>query len=487
MARRRFDLVVCGAGAAGMPCAIAAAEAGARVVVVEKAAEVGGTLHVAGGHLSAAGTRRQAALGIDDRPEWHYEDVMRICGDTADPDLVRLAVAEAGPTVDWLDELGFPHDPESPQPALIYKPYGVARLHWGDAPGQKGPVILRTLRPRWDALVADGRIELLLEHGFSALLVEGGTVVGACAVGPAGERVELRAAAVVLATGGYASSPEFFAELTPGEPSVVGLARPAATGDGIRAARALGATVRWADRYLLNYGIVEDPPGSGRGASRLEAIDLRPTRERREIWVNAAGGRFVAEDVQSLAEQHRALREQPGQTAWLVLDEASVRAGPPVHLAWDASELRRRAAERRCAWSADSLGALARLAGIAPGGLERTVTGWNAACAAGCDPLGRQTGLVALAEPPFFAIRMRVGATISFGGLAVDGDLHVLDATGVAIPGLYAAGEILGAAQTSGQSYTGGMLLTPALAFGRLLGRRLGARAGGGLAAGAGP
>lgn len=469
------DLVVCGAGAAGMPCAIAAAEAGARVVVIEKTAEVGGTLHVAGGHLSAAGTRRQAAKGIEDRPEWHYDDVMRISGGTADPELVQLAVAEAGPTIDWLDELGFAHAPESPQQSLAFKPYTVQRLHWGDAPGQKGVVILRAIRPSWDRLVAAGRIEVLLEHRLAELLVEGGAVVGVRAVGPAGELVEARGDAVVLATGGYASSPELFAELTPGAPSIVGLARPSATGDGIRAARALGATVRQAERYVLSYGILEELPGSGRGASRKDDIDLRPERERREIWVNAAGERFVAEDVQSLDAQRRSLREQPGQRAWLVLDEAGVCDGPPVAPRWDASELRRRAGERRCVWSADSVGALARLAGIAPEGLERTVAAWNDACAAGVDPLGRVQGLVPLVEPPYTAILMRVGASISFGGLAVDGDLRVLDAGGVPIPGLYAAGEILGGAQTSGQSFTGGMLLTPALAFGRLLGLRLGA------------
>lgn len=157
-----FDLVVCGAGSAGMPCAIAAAEAGARVAVLEKSAEVGGTLHVAGGHLSAAGTCRQAERGIVDHPDLHFEDVIRICGDTANRELVRLAVDEAAPTLDWLDSLGFAHAPESPQKALIYKPYGVERLHWGDAPGQKGPVILRALRSRWDSLVGEGRIRVYL-------------------------------------------------------------------------------------------------------------------------------------------------------------------------------------------------------------------------------------------------------------------------------------------------------------------------------------
>jgi fumarate reductase flavoprotein subunit len=478
MPSERYDLVICGAGAAGMPCAIAAAEQGARVVVIEKAAEIGGTLHVAGGHVSAAGTRLQAELGIEDTPDSHYDDVMRICGNTADPALLRLAVDEAGPLVDWLHDLGFPFDPEAPQPALIYKPYSVARLYWGEAPGQKGPVILRTIRPEWDRHVAAGRITVLLEHALAGLVVEDGRVAGIRATGPDGAGRELRGDAVVLATGGYGSSPDLFAELTPGAPQVLALARPAATGDGIRAALDLGAEVRGADRFLLNYGVLPAEPGSTRGASRSEGIDLRPERPRREIWVNEAGERFVAEDVQSLAAQHDALRAQPGQRAWVVLDEACLREGPQVHLAWDSSEVRRRAAEGRVAWLADSPDALARRAGLDPAALARTIEAWNAACAAGSDPLGRTTGLVPLAEPPYVAIEMRCAATVTFGGLAVDGELRVVDAaTREPIPGLFAAGEILGGATTSGRSYTGGMLLTPALAFGRLLGRRLGASA----------
>ena len=86
-----------------MPCAIAAAEAGARLVVGEKTEDVGGTLLVNfTGHLSAAGTCRQRARGIDDSPDEHFADVMRISNGLADPLLVRLAVDEAPRTIDWL-------------------------------------------------------------------------------------------------------------------------------------------------------------------------------------------------------------------------------------------------------------------------------------------------------------------------------------------------------------------------------------------------
>lgn len=471
-----FDVVIVGAGSAGMPCAIVAAERGARVAVIESSAEIGGTLHVAGGHLSAAGTRRQKERGIHDTPDDHYADVVRINRGTSDPTLVRLAVDNAAATIDWLDDLGYRQHPDSPQPSVILAPYLVERVHWGESGLQSGPDILRALRPAWDRQVAAGRIELLLRHRLTGIATEGGAVTGAHADGPDGP-VTVRGRNVVLATGGYGANPKLFAELTPGAPDVLGLAPPANTGGGLVAARELGATVVGADRFLVAYGIMEEHPGSERGASRLNGIDLRPERPRREIWVNEAGERFVAEDVQSIVKQHAALLAQPGQRAWLVLDAAALREGESVHLDWDAAGVRRAALEGRHAWSADSPGDLARLAGIDPAGLERTLAEWNAAAAADRDELGRTTGLVPLAEPPYVAVLMRIGVMLSFGGVAVDGELRVVDGSGAPIPGLYAAGEILGAAQTSGKSYTGGMQLTPALTFGRLIGERLGAAA----------
>ena len=104
------DILIVGAGTAGIPCAIAGAENGARdVVVLEKTAELGGTLHLSAGQMSGAGTRIQKAQGIEDSPQEHY--VRTSCGSVngfADPALVRQAVDEAAATLDWLQDLGFP-------------------------------------------------------------------------------------------------------------------------------------------------------------------------------------------------------------------------------------------------------------------------------------------------------------------------------------------------------------------------------------------
>ena len=195
-----FDIVVCGAGTAGLACSIAAAEAGARVVVVEKDVEIGGTLHLSAGQMSAAGSRLQSAKGIDDSPDRHFEDVMRIGQGRNDPELVRLAVGEAAATIDWLEELGFPFPEEMPIIYHGHDPYTRPRTYWGP---EMGVSILRTIAPRFEELVAEGAVTLLLGHRLRELVVEDGAVRGVRAEGPDGD-VELRAPASPARTGSRA-------------------------------------------------------------------------------------------------------------------------------------------------------------------------------------------------------------------------------------------------------------------------------------------
>jgi fumarate reductase flavoprotein subunit len=166
-----------------MACAIAAAEQGARVVVVEKTDDVGGTLHLSSGQLSAAGTRRQRTRGIEDTPDQHFEDVMALSHGHADPALVRLAVDEAPRTIDWLEELGFEFDPSTPALYYGHEPYSRPRTYWGPEGGRS---VLRVLSPRWTELVESGRITVLFRHRADELIRDNGAVVGIHALGPDG-------------------------------------------------------------------------------------------------------------------------------------------------------------------------------------------------------------------------------------------------------------------------------------------------------------
>ena len=477
------DMIVVGAGTAGIPCAIVAAQAGATVAVFEKDSRIGGTLHVSAGHMSGAGIRRQHDVGIDDDTvDRHFDDVMRLSRGEADPVLVRVAVEEAPQTIDWLHDLGFTFDPETPAIYLGHDSYSRARTVWHAAPAGfehipmgRGLGILETLQPLWDEQVVAGRIVPHLSTSLTSLIVEDGAVVGVRATGPAGT-LELRAAHTVVATGGYGSNPELFAELTPGRPRLVTNAWHTSTGDGLIAARAAGAAIRDGEKHNYRLGMIEVVPGSGRGDMRKDFVNISAAvRRPDEIWVNARGERFANETSHDITAQERTIFGQPGHRFWLVFDEAAV-AGPqaPLPLLWDRDRLRAAADEQIFLWRDATPAGLAAKAGIDPDGLERTLAAYNARSAAGApDPLGRTGTDAPLAQGPFYALALPAGVLVTFGGIHVDAQLRALDTAGHPIPGLYAAGEVVGGGATSGIAFCGGMLITPALSFGRILGRTL--------------
>ena len=116
----QWDVIVVGAGTTGLPAATTAAQRGGRVLVVDAAEKIGGTLHVSSGQMSAAGTRLQAEQGIEDSPEKHLEEVMRISRGTIDPVLARLTIFNAAEAFDWLMERGF--DVQDPVPVHRKRP-----------------------------------------------------------------------------------------------------------------------------------------------------------------------------------------------------------------------------------------------------------------------------------------------------------------------------------------------------------------------------
>lgn len=462
------DILIVGAGTAGIPCAIAAAEAGARVSVIEKTTELGGTLHLSAGQMSAAGSSVQRARGIEDSPQEHFDDVMRIGHGHADPELLEQAVSDAAATLDWLGELGFPFPDDMPIVYYGHDPYSRARTIWG---AEMGVSILKTIQPRFEEFVDAGAIELHTGHQLERLLLEAGHVVGVAGTSSAGA-FELRAEHVILTTGGYAANRTLFTELHPGVHCLLG-ARESSTGDGMQAAREIGADVRGMEHHLPTPGCIELEAGSGRTDIWDAFANAMPQYRRiKEIHVNTAGQRFVREDEPSADARERALAAEGGR-AWIVFDEAMLDDDDPVIVGWTAEMVREEAARGERVWQADTLEGLARGAGIDGPGLIATVERYNDAVRSNADPLGREQFGGEIAAAPFYAIATHAGTVVGFAGLTVDRDLRVTDQTGAPIPGLYAAGEVIGGAALMGDGYGGGMCVTPAMSFGRLLGRRL--------------
>ena len=470
MAQEQYDLIVIGGGTAGMPAAIFAAERGARVLIIEKAPRLGGTLFLSGGQMAGAGSVFQAAKGIEDSPDAHYDDIMRINQSSSDPVLTRLWANNGAASLDWLATNGFTVHENHPVRGAGHDYYRTARYVWGPA---NGISILTVIEPLVAAQVAAKRITVLLNAGAVDLIKdESGAVLGVVAEDDNGKRSDFRGRSVVIASGGCAANPSMFEDLH-GVPLYSQVAYPFSQGAGLDLGLGAGGYLRGGEKYVgLFGGILEDDEYPSPLTASL-AVDPR-TRPAWEIFVNAHGERFLQEDHPSPDHREHALDRQPGRRFWAVFDQTIFDQAPPVIPAWPHEKISNAFNEHPMFTRAPTMGELGVKAGIHPKMLEESVTEYNAALKRGVpDHLGRTHRPLPINDPPFYAIRAQGWTLISFAGLAVDGDLRVIRSDGPPVPNLYAAGEVIGAGATSGNAYTNGSMVTPAITFGRLLGQRI--------------
>jgi succinate dehydrogenase/fumarate reductase flavoprotein subunit len=470
----QFDVVVVGAGTSGIPTAIEAADAGARVLLVEKDSRIGGTLHTTGGHIAAAGTKRQKAHGIEDSPAAWMDDIRRITRDQFREDLMSQVVENATEFVDWLDEHGYRFDPATPRIIYGHEPYYTARTYYGT---DAGVSLLDVFKPLLDERVADGRITLWTQAPVLGLITEGDEgdrkVVGVNVLRGGSEDVEVRAPHVVLATGGFAADKEMFEELV-GYP-LVSAAHPTSTGDGLLLAQEIGAAFQGEGIYLPTFGGLPHPTTPGRVQWEERPV-LTQERPPWEIYVDRQGNRWCAEDEPSIDLKERMLLNVPDLTFWTIFDDDGVENSTPIVVNWGPDDVRSRANVREGVQKADTLDELAAITGIDAEGLKATVAKYNGMVESGEDPdFGRTFFPSKIEKGPFYALRNHGITLVTFIGVDTDAEMRARRADGSVIPGLYAIGEVTGAAATTGQSFCSGMLITPGVVLGRLLGRRLGA------------
>lgn len=473
MTTTSYDIVIVGAGTAGIPCALAAADAGASVLLVEKDSQIGGTLHITGGHLSAAGTKRQAEKGIDDNPQQHFEDIRRLNNGTSREDIVERAVNLAPAMLDWLHDNGFDFTPESPERPHEHEAYSVARSYTGV---EGGLSILRILQEHLTPALEAGKIELRTStHVIGLVQQDDGTVTGVQVMDKSGKEEQIDAGAVVLATGGYGANPELFEELE--NRPLVSSARLTSTGDGLIFAREAGAAIQGQGKHMPTFGGLIDAKSSWRSPVFPRATLNADLRAPWEIYVDKHGDRFVAEDSPGSDAKERALYNVDDMRFWVVMDERAVLEAGDLIPGMGREQLHQMAAENPGFHVADTIEELAEQAGINPAGLAATVARYNDALAHGTpDEFGREVRPAPIAQAPFYAIRNHGVVLVVFSGVDVDADLAVRREDGSVIPGLYAVGEILGNGATAGNAFCSGMQVTPALTLGRWLGGHLAQR-----------
>lgn len=464
-----YDVIVIGGGTAGIPCALFAAMGGARVLLVEKSPALGGTLFWSTGQIAGSGTVFQERLGISDTPQAHFEDCMRINHATADAALTRLTVDHAGGTINWLADHGFEVMDGHPVTGIGHDHFTVRRYQQGV---NSGLSILDAFLPSLHALAADGKITLLTGTAAANLIQDrAGRVAGVTVAGADGIR-DISGSHVVIASGGCAANARLFEELH-GVPLYAKTAYPTSQGDGLLLGLSAGGTIVGGDKYACLPGLV--PDAFHYPCQMFAYAPLNPSiRTPWEILVNARGERFVQEDHSSVHHVERGVYQQPAHRHWAIYDAAMLERSEPIIPKWSRERLAQEHQTNAMFHSAMSIETLALRAGLNPVALQGTVDDYNHRLQEGReDAFGRTVRPAPLSTPPYYSIAMQGWTLVSFAGLKVSADLQVLQEGGRVIPNLYAIGEVIGAGATSGAAYTNGMLVTPAITFGRILGARL--------------
>ena len=471
---KNYDIIIIGAGTAGMACAITAAERGRTVLVIEKDKRIGGTLHISAGQMSGGGTRVQKQRGIEDSPQRHFDDIMRINKGSADAWMIKMATDEAPKTLDWLDDLGLQWADSSPAFVYGHVPYLTPRTHFGDMLG--GHAILKVLEPEFQKHVDSDLIDVQLSYKLTGLIVENQSITGVETETIEKFKKYFHGKSVVLMTGGYAANAPLFAEKHPEKSRLISTASPNSQGEGITVAEQYGAVFHNAEKALSTNGGIELDPLSGQADFWGIWAQVSNTANRRayELYVDDNGNRFMNEDEFSPDVRERKVETLPNRRFWVIFDEKTRKNVPFLFLWIKPEQFLEETKKEKAMWQADSLDALAEKTGLPKQNFNQAVIRYNQITADQNDPdFGRQFLTTTIEQPPFYAVLTYAMNLITFGGLKVNENLQVMHQNGQPIGGLYAAGEILGAGATSGNAFCGGMLVTPALSFGRILGRTL--------------
>lgn len=452
------DVAVVGGGLAGHCAALAAIEAGATVVLLEKQPAAGGSTVLSGGFFALADTPLQRAAGIDDDAGRLLHDLSEVGGPDVRADLLAAYCDGQADLHDWLVSHGADF-----RAVELSAGQSVPRSHRCD------PV---ALIERLAARLAEApACTVLYDASVRRLVVDrvDGPVTGLLA-DVSGMPVEVRArGGVVLASGGFSRSPEMVRSFAPGQAGALLVGGAGNVGDGLRMACKLGAGLRDMGEIRGTFG-THPSTGSDKHLILL-AFYLGA------VAINADGRRFVDESA-SYKQLGDACLQQPGRIAWQVFDQAVMRKSEPGVPLFDLAP----SLESGLLLTADTLDELAAKCGLPAEALAATLARYNAGVAAGREPEFGRDGLchhagqmLPIAEPPFYAYPSTTVVLATYCGLDVDADARVHDAFGAPIEGLFAAGEIMGGFH--GRSYMTGTSLGKAAFFGRVAGRNAGVRA----------
>ena len=440
---KQYDVIIVGAGGAGLSAAVMAAREGASVAVLEKMSEPGGNTVRATAMYNCVDDKLQHPLGIYDSEEDFYNETYNGGYQKAKPELVRILTSQADEGKLFLEELGLQFD------TVIDNCLGgkIARGHYSLA--HNGTDYVQVL---WQAC-NDLGVDFYLNTKANELIMAQDSVIGVEAYRK-GETIEFYANnGVVLASGGFGQNVEmrmYYNRNLTGE--LLCSNAPGATGDGIIMASKIGAS-------LINMEYIElYPMGDSYDGGLRNSI---PNVINKGILVNQQGQRFVREDgARDVLSQ--AILDQKGSYAYSIVDD-------DFEIFADDRSYLQGLVLMGYVEKANSIDELAQLIDIDADILINTIDQYNQSVALQSDCLGRETLINAIDKPPFYANMKKPTIHHTLGGIEINEMAQVLNQDKQPINGLFAAGEVTGGIH--GANRLGGNSFPDMIVFGRIAGK----------------
>ena len=482
------DVVVVGAGGAGMTAAITAAAEGKSVVILESQSMVGGNSVRATGGMNAGKTVYQdenefgESAGVEKtlktaaekyadnetitalaktvseqwaayqaNPTGYFDSVELMELDTMiggkginDPELVETLCANSADAIDWLDEHGITlHNVSS------FGGASVKRIHRPVNAEGKTVSVGSYMIPLLQENCEKAGVKMMLDTTATEILTDAnGAAVGVKATGASGETITINAKAVVLTTGGFGANLDMVVEYKPELKGFMTTNAPGILGQGIKMAQAIGADTVDMDQIQIHPTV----------EANTAALITEGLRGDGAVLINAEGKRFIDEvgtrDVVSAAEI-----AQTGSYSWLVVDQAMV----------DASSVIQGYIKKGYTVTGETYEELGKAMGVDEAAFAETMNTWNGYVEAKNDPdFGRTSFANKLDTAPYYAIKVTAGVHHTMGGLKINTNTEVLNENGEVIPGLFAAGEVTGGVH--GANRLGGNAVADFTVFGRIAG-----------------
>ena len=482
------DVVVVGAGGAGMTAAITAAGEGKSVVILESQSMVGGNSVRATGGMNAGKTVYQdenefgESAGVEKtlktaaekyadnetitalaktvseqwaayqaNPTGYFDSVELMELDTMiggkginDPELVETLCENSADAIDWLDEHGITlHNVSS------FGGASVKRIHRPVNAEGKTVSVGSYMIPLLEENCEKAGVKMMLDTTATEILTDAnGAAVGVKATGASGETVTVNAKAVVLATGGFGANLDMVVKYKPELKGFMTTNAPGIQGQGIEMAQAIGAATVDMDQIQIHPTV----------EANTAALITEGLRGDGAVLINAEGKRFIDEvgtrDVVSAAEI-----AQTGSYSWLVVDQAMV----------DASSVIQGYIKKGYTVTGETYEELGKAMGVDAAAFAETMEKWNGYVEAKNDPdFGRTSFANPLNTAPYYAVKVTAGVHHTMGGLKINANTEVLNEKGEVIPGLFAAGEVTGGVH--GANRLGGNAVADFTVFGRIAG-----------------